>query len=266
MSIRGNRFDKELAKTSGEPYENLPTDLGRDDSSLSRLDAGNFGGTVRVSGAAARGVCGISYPNSKNGGPHIVYAEGQVVNVIGVGDFFPFVRVTWGSGGSRQRQLFDCTARQRIPLCASTISVDCLLLDRNGAAPTTGTPVSVFNVMISPGLDGIDREPTEWVFATALTTSSLMASGTRKVMRVRGYNNSAAQIYVQVHDLAASPPGAGVTCLWDELVGANSPFDIPFPDTFFVGNGLVLAASSTPVTYTAIAGTPCRFDAELGRL
>src|SRR5437868_5779771 len=46
---------------------------------------------------------------------------------VGSGDFRPFVHVKWGHGATDMEFDFDATYRQRIPLVASTVAVECFI-------------------------------------------------------------------------------------------------------------------------------------------
>jgi hypothetical protein len=190
---------------------------------------------------------------------------------IGTADFRPMVHVEWGNGGATNRTDLEVTYRQRQPfVCASFIATAFIasfpLAQSDGTFATAPVPVGAsakFYAFIAQDPDAVPLFATRWITQMA-TDRGLLIEGQTRLATFRAFSD------------AASAAGGGFFLLFDSAV-APAPGDTPI-DAFpaeaqpavgatpsgaiglFLGqtrafvHGVAWAFSSTPFTFTAIAG------------
>lgn len=96
----------------------------------------------------------------------------------------------------------------------------------------------------------------------AIVASFVASAAPATLYRCSGFNDSGATVYVQIHNSAIAPPGAGAVPKVSMRVPAGATFSFR-PDNNVVpgmyrngvfvvfGSGIVIAASTTPATFTA---------------
>jgi hypothetical protein len=201
---------------------------------------------------------------------------------LGTADFRPMVHVTWGHGGttaetnegsSAQTNLdLDVTYRQRFPVAASTLDVECFIAAF--PKPSGGSPVKVpdtavakFRGFVSEGVDGLRLFASRWV--TQLNASTgVFARGQSRLASVRAFNPATAgsPVFFLLFDQDTAPTGGEVPFdgaplpLTNPTTGGLVP--IPMGETRAFTRGIAWGVSSTPFSFTAVA-VPVFATAEL---
>lgn len=194
-----------------------------------------------------------------------------------IGDFRPFVHVTWGHGGADNETDIDVTYRQRFAVVGSKIRVEgfvgslpapgqarILPPAPQGAPKLGGPPIPAgshanFRAFTGEGLDGDRKFPTIWQTQINQATG-IIALGQARLASLRAFQpaaQGAALVYFLVFDKAGVPVAGDIPFDGAPLPVANAAADalvrIPMGETRAFVNGISWGVSSTPFAYTAAA-------------
>jgi hypothetical protein len=183
------------------------------------------------------------------------------------------VHITWGHGGTtaetnegsnEQTNLdVDVTYRQRFPVAASTLDVECFVaafLKPNGGSPVKvpDGAVAKFRGFVSEGVDGLRLFPTRWV--TQLNASTgVFARGQARLASVRAFNPATAgnAVFFLLFDQDTAPTGGEVPFdgaplpLTNPATGGLVP--IPMGETRGFTRGVAWGVSSAPFAFAPVA-------------
>jgi len=105
------------------------------------------------------------------------------------------------------------------------------------------------------------RYPTRVIGDATLVTNRVVSTSFCRLAAVLGHNNTANDVYIQIHELAAAPSNGAVP-RFSVLAFANSPYSFALPAVCDL-DACTVCVSSTLATLTAVASTPATIQAIL---
>ena len=190
-------------------------------------------------------------------------------------DVRPYINVKWGHGGTDNEQDFEVTYRQRIPLVASKVDVECFLkaLPLPGATdPTLGGVVPAdafakFRGWVGEGIDGLPLTPTRWIEQYgAAANGGVLVVGQARLANLRAFRTAGGTTdYLLLFDKASPAVNNDipVDAMALPLVTANSnPLKMDLGNTRAFRFGAVWAVSTTPYVLTLDAAAAAFVSAE----
>lgn len=120
-------------------------------------------------------------------------------------------------------------------------------LDNRNASPSCDENGSIYTISSPPAVGSTGS-------ATNYGPSGLLIPGSNsRLVQIGGFNDGGAAAYLQLFNLAVSPPAPAAVPFQSFLVPAGGTFGwTPGNGGYFLSTGLVYAVSSTPATYTAL--------------
>jgi hypothetical protein len=212
-------------------------------------------------------------PDSSDATPLLVTVECVEIFIppaaVGTFDFRPMVHLSWGNGAGSVEGDFDCTARQRIPIVASSVDAIAFI----GAFPLPGVPgapavppgaFARFRAFVAEGTDGAPLFPTQWVTQFNAATG-VLAQGQTRLASLRAFAQDHAVTvvpYFLLFDKATAPvagdkpvDGMPLTVAGPITaalgVSGPTPGILPQGQTRAYVNGIAWGISTSPFVFAA---------------
>lgn len=215
----------------------------------------NYGDTLTLTGA---GPASIFEHTQEEGDQLTLTVECLAVFIpagSAAGDYRPYVKVTWGHGGTGAETWIEVTRRQRFSFVGSTCGVEAMILSvplpntpTAVPAPVPGGAIAKFRAFVCEGIDGVPLYPTRWLTQLGVNLG-VFSPRSARVASARLVAGTPGEFF-QLFDRKVAPVNGDVPfdmCVVD-ATGAGS---IELGQTRGFVEGLAWGMSSTPFVFTA---------------